>query len=288
MSRERELARLTALIDGELSDDEAAEVRRAIEQDDDLRATYEGLADTKRVLGATFADVIDSAPPPPTALREASTPDRTRLRVATVLTALAAAAAIIIAVVLNLPRGADPKDRSLSAAALLQLAASNYMDRSDAELYATLESDVVSALGSILGKKKDKPKKKAEVHFRIIVKSPHYFLSHPVANMRSTVVTDGPSYGHDGERSWNYDDEKNTITFDQSASTPFQLKLRGETTTTTFKSDAPVDDVLKYLSWDCMRSLAEGKGATLAEKTGPADRRVGRRTRRPSHAARRA
>jgi hypothetical protein len=265
---------LSAYLDAELADEDAARIRRHVEACPACRGELDALRKTRRALAETFAETMANAPaprvlhaPPPSTEATARRPRR-RGRLIRLVTAVGIAAAVILALVLNLyhPPTAAAADE------LLKRAAERHLALDDAEFFVTLESQLAQMLGKLFNAKPKKITKPA--YFRIVVKAPNRFLVHRVESVNSRKTKSGEVMGFDGRRGWKYDPEKGHVEVGRRG----ELTFKWGTGETKLKTDLAKEDLLGFLSWDFVKSLGESdENYRITEVTGPFDRRIRRR-----------
>jgi len=268
------LENLSAYLDAELPAEEATAIRRHLEDCAACRRELDALARTRRTLAETFAETMAGAPAPParTGARPAAAakgrPAGRRGRLIRLVTAAGLAAAVILALVLNLyhPPTAAAADE------LLKRAAERHLTLEDAEFFVTLESQLAQVLGTLFDAK---PRKITEPgHFRIVVKAPNRFLVHEVESAISRTMKSGEVMGFDGRNGWKYDPTKGRVEVGRRG----EMRFKWGAGETKLKTDLEKDDLLGFLSWDFVKSLGEShRRYRITEVTGPFDRRIGRR-----------
>jgi len=265
---------LSAYLDAELPDEDAARIRHHVEACPACRGELAALVRTREALAATFAEAMANAPAPP--VSTATSPPATgsarrprhRGRLIRLITGTGIAAAVVLALVLNLyhPPTAAAADE------LLKRAAERHLGLEDAEFFVTLESQLAQMLGKLFNAK---PRKISEpAYFRIVVQAPNRFLVHEVQSVNSRKMKSGEVMGFDGRRGWKYDPEKGRVEVGKRGELTFKWGA-GET---KLKTDLAKQDLLGFLSWDFVKSLGEShEKYRITEVTGPFDRRIRRR-----------
>ncbi len=285
--------RLDAYVDGELPPADAADVERAIREDEATRDAHAALVATRAALGDVFADAIATAPLPPASIPgAASTHVRRRIAWVPWLTGCGIAAALAIAAWIGTsgrnaapePVDAPSTPKSLLPRDVVARAAKEFRSLRDAELLVTMESAAIDLLKALLDDKKPEDRKKTRFFFRTRVQSPDRFAMFTVANRRDPMPVFGEdASGSDGEWRWSYDRENaEVVRYPADGPAPamqWSVKSSSVTkSTTTFDTDNGADGVLRCLNFGFLEELeANDPHLVYEETTGPSDERAGRR-----------
>jgi hypothetical protein len=261
---------LDSLLDGEASTADQLEIERHVGDCAECQRSMTELSSLRSSLQQVFRATMGSAPPIP----ERLLPRRPMRRLRLGLAAGAAAALAVAAFVLVFPQ----RRLDASPLATLKRAASAYQRLDDVELWVSVESQAAELLERLVNETVDH---RDSTITRVFLRSPGLMLVQKLTDPRAPPSASEPIQGWDGRVSWSYDPEEAVVHL--RAEPPLEVSLSDDA-----GQPHPRNlDLMQYLSWKLVRELAEADDSfAIEERTGPSDKRAGRRVMRVTPRAR--
>ncbi len=279
---------LSAYLDRALDAHERSLLEQHLDLCSECSREYEELAVVRHAAESVFArDIAEAPPPSPDFLQrfqQSRQADRSRSKttrrrfsmLTTTMTGVGLAASLLFAFVFwpVAPVNATPAE-------LLRRASERYQRHRDLEFLITPRSEAIDLLGKLMSNSDDSKaaderaaKQKDQLApFRLILGTPNRLLIDPDTTDEGFRLGNKAG-GFDGETSWSYDAETDTITLSKAPVMEF-----GNTTVDLGKMNVRDANLMSFLSWGFVRKMSEANESegTVTEVTGPYERRVGHR-----------